>query len=128
MLVPPKVNLQAEQLAAAAARKLLEKLLALPELREAFDPDDRPTTKMVYTHGVTLWMLILQRLGGGSTLSDLVTHVLEHGRDIFPDNKRVREGTLSNNTSSYSQARKRLPPTVVEVFSRKVYDHLGSIA
>ena len=83
---------------------------------------------MVYTHGVTLWMLILQRLGGGSTLSDLVTHVLEHGRDIFPDNKRVREGTLSNNTSSYSQARKRLPPTVVEVFSRKVCDHLGSIA
>ena len=127
MLVPPKkVNPEAEQL--PAARKLLEKLLALPELREAFDPDDRPTTKMVYTHGVTLWMLILQRLGGGSTLSDLVTHVLEHGRDIFPDNKRVREGTLSNNTSSYSQARKRLPPTVVEVFSRKVYDHLGSIA
>jgi len=27
------------------------------------DPDARPSTRMVYTHGVTLWMLILQRLG-----------------------------------------------------------------
>ena len=32
------------------------------------DPDARPATRMVYTHGVTLWMLILQRLGGGKTL------------------------------------------------------------
>jgi hypothetical protein len=98
VVIPPDANPQAEQL--AAARKLLEKLLALPSLREAFDPDEHPTTKMVYTHGVTLWMLILQRLGGGSTLSDLVTHVLEHGRDVFPENKRVREKTLSDNTSS----------------------------
>jgi len=73
-------------------------------------------------------MLILQRLGGGSTLSDLVTHVLKHGRDIFPENKRVREGTLSENTSSYSQARKRLPLSVVEAFSRQVCDHLGRTA
>lgn len=126
MVIPPDANPQAEQL--AAARKLLEKLLALPDLREAFDPDERPTAKMVYTHGVTLWMLILQRLGGGSSLSDLVTHVLEHGRDIFPENKRVREGTLSDNTSSYSRARTRLPLSVVEAFSRQVCDHLGRTA
>lgn len=126
MLIPPDANPQAEQL--AAARKLLEKLLALPDLREAFNPDDRPTTRMVYTHGVTLWMLILQRLGGGLTLSDLVTHVLEHGRDIFPENKRVRDYTLSANTSSYSRARKRLPLSVVEAFSREVCDHLGRTA
>lgn len=126
MTLPPNANPQAEQL--AAAHNLLEQLLALPNLREAFDPDERPTPKMIYTHGVTLWMLILQRLGGGSTLSDLVTHVLEHGRDIFPENKRVREGTLSENTASYSQARKRLPLSVVESFSRAVCDHLGRTA
>jgi len=126
LAIPPDANPKAQQL--AAARQLLEKLLALPNLREAFKPDERPTTKMVYTHGVTLWMLILQRLGGGSTLSDLVTHVLKHGRDIFPENKRVREGTLSENTSSYSQARKRLPLSVVEAFSRQVCDHLGRTA
>ena len=126
MIIPPVANPKAEQL--AAARQLLEKLLVLPNLSEAFKTDERPTAKMVYTHGVTLWMLILQRLGGGSTLSDLVTHVLEHGRDIFPENKRVREGTLSDNTSSYSRARKRLPVSVVETFSRQVCDHLGRTA
>lgn len=26
---------------------------------------ERPTSKMVYTHGLTMWMLMLQRLGGG---------------------------------------------------------------
>lgn len=126
MAIPPDANPKAQQLTAAG--QLLEKLLALPNLREAFDTDERPTPKMVYTNGVTLWMLILQRLSGGSTLSDLVTHVLKHGRDIFPENKRIREGTLSENTSSYSQARKRLPLSVVEAFSREVCDHLGRTA
>ena len=126
MIIPPDANSKADQL--VAARQLLQKILALPNLSEAFNTDERPTAKMVYTHGVTLWMLILQRLGGGSTLSELVTHVLEHGRDIFPENKRVREGTLSDNTSSYSQARKRLPVSVVEAFSRQVCDHLGRTA
>jgi hypothetical protein len=126
VVLPPVANSQAEQL--AAARKLLEKLLSLPNLRESIDTEARPTSRMVYTHGVTLWMLILQRLGGGATLSDLVTHVLEHGRDIFPENKRVREGSLSENTASYSHARKRLPLSVVEAFSREVCDHLGRTA
>ena len=126
MLNPTDVNSQSDQL--ASARKLLENLLALPNLREAFDPDERTNSRMVYTNGVTLWMLILQRLSGGSTLVELVTHILEHGRDIFPENKRLREGTLSENTSGYARARKRLPVSVVESFSRAVCDHLGRTA
>jgi hypothetical protein len=48
--------------------QLLHEIVQASEQQILFDPDARPTTKMVYPHGVTLWMLILQRLGGGKTL------------------------------------------------------------
>ena len=79
----------------ASALNLLNTLISTPEQRKLFDPDQRETSKMVYTHGVTLWMLTLQRLGGGTSLSEVVSEVLTHGPELFPDNKRVRENTLS---------------------------------
>lgn len=60
---------------------------------------------MVYPNGVTLWMLILQRLGGGKALTEVVAEAVSNGRGLFPDNKRVRENTLSENSGSYAQAR-----------------------
>lgn len=91
-----------------AARELLSKLINLPELKESFNPEDRPFAQMVYTNAVTIWMLILQRLGKGQSLSKVVSEVLDHQRDLLPDNKRVREHTLSENTSGYSKARQNL--------------------
>jgi hypothetical protein len=80
---------------------------------------------MVYTNSVTLWMLILQRLGKGQSLSEMVTQVIDNERDLLPDNKRVRDDTLSDGTSAYSKARKRLPMKVIEDFSKQVCDYLG---
>lgn len=70
----------------------------------------------VYTTLATLWMLTLQRLGKGMSLEAIVRQTLAHHREIFPDNKRVREGTLSKNTSGFSQARQQLPIETAERF------------
>ena len=112
----------------ASALQLCRQLLTTSQEKKWLDPDQRETTKMVYTHGVTLWMLILQRLGGGKSLCEVVSHVLAHDRDLLPDNKRVREDTLSENSTAYAQARKRLPLEVIHEFSQRVCDHLGEIS
>lgn len=110
------------------AKALLDEILRVPELKKVFDLDDRPSTKMVYSQAVTIWLLILQRLRGGASLSDVVSEAVKHQPDLFPDNKRVREGTLGENTSTFSRARKRLPLEAIEKFSRCVCDYLGSTA
>jgi len=78
----------------------------------------------VYTTMVTLWMLILQRLGGGKTLSAVVKDVLAHNRDLLPNNKRIQEGTISENSGAYSEARKRLDLETIEFFANRVSDSL----
>ena len=71
----------------------------------------------VYTTLVTLWMLTMQRLGGGSSLTEVVKVVLNYGNNLLPDNKRVRDGTLSNASGAYSKARKRLPIEAAELLA-----------
>jgi hypothetical protein len=110
------------------ALDLLHSILGMPEVRQLLDLDERPVNSMIYTHGVTLWMLILQRLGGGKTLNEVVSQVVSHHRDLLPDNKRVRENTLSENSSAYSAGRKRLPLETVFEFSNYVCDYLGQIS
>lgn len=78
----------------------------------------------VYTTLVTLWMVTLQRLAGGLSLSAAVKEVLEHARSLLPQNKRVREGTLSENSGAFSEARQRLPLPAVELFATRVCESL----
>jgi hypothetical protein len=96
------------------------------DFQHLIDPDQRTTTKMVYTHGVVLWMLVLQRLGGGLSLNDVVSQVINHDQDLLPDNRRVRENTLSENSGAYAQGRKRLPIQSLRDFSRAVCDDLAN--
>lgn len=107
---------------------LVRSMVPINEQPDFLDGDERPTSKMVYTNGVTLWMLILQRLGGGKTLEEVVQHVLSHDRSLLPDNKRVRENTLSDNSAAYSQARQRLPLENIHQFSSRVCEYLGRIS
>jgi hypothetical protein len=89
-------------------------------------PDDElerkaPTSPTaVYTTTITIWMLILQRLGKGRSLTNVVKDVLSRNRQLLPDNKRVRENTLSETSGAYSNARKRLPLQVVKDFATHV--------
>lgn len=111
-----------------SAAKLLNSIVEPLQRRGGLDFGDRSTSKMVYTNGVTLWMLILQRLGRGKTLEEIVSHVIAHGRDVFPDNKRVREQSLSENSGAYARARKRLPVDFIFDFSHLICNYLGEIS
>ena len=103
---------------------------AVELLRKLVPEDDFPAYSLemspatVYTTLLTLWMLTLQRLGGGSSLEAVVKEVLTHNRTLLPDNKRVREGTLSFKSGAYSRARQRLPIETVQNFAQRVSQSL----
>ncbi|QDV81319.1 IS4 family transposase [Novipirellula sp.] len=110
------------------AKALLAELLELPKLQRVFEDHDCANARMVYTQAPTLWLLVLQRLEGGISLTDAVADLLKNHTDILPDNRRVQENRLSENNSAYNAARKRIPLAVVEEFSHRICDHLASRA
>ena len=122
---PKRLEFENPQEHFAAASELLKHVIQSPEISAQFDPQMRTNTRMVYTKGVTLWMLILQRLGNGLSLEDTVSHIINHDRDLLPENKRVRDGTLSENSSGYYQAKKNLSIESIHEFSSAVCDYLG---
>ncbi len=111
-----------------SAAQLFRSVMETSRRDLGLDFDEGSTSRMVYTRGVTLWMLILQRLGGGQTLEEVVSHIVDDAGDLLPDNKRVREQSLSENSGAYSQARKRLPLEFILEFSQRVCQHLGQIS
>jgi hypothetical protein len=120
--VPQQLELSPES---RSAVDLLSSLLAEPLIADVLGEDTAPQSRAIYTRAVTIWMLILQRLGKGMTLEDVVSHMIDFNCNLFPDNKRVREGTLSKNSSTYSAARQELPLETVLAFSNAVCDYLG---
>lgn len=62
----------------------------------------------VSTTLATLWLMILQRLGGGLSMQAVVKDAIAHSPDIFPDCKRVREASLSTKDTAFSGAQGRL--------------------
>jgi len=106
----------------SSASTILEQLVGMDEVSHLLDPKMRRNSRMVYTKGVTIWMLILQRLCKGATLEQTVSHVLQHDRQLFPENRRTEEFTLSANPSSYSAARGRLDIDEIREFSHRVCD------
>jgi hypothetical protein len=106
------------------ARELLSKLIGLPHIAQVLD-EESYSAQRVYTQAPTLWLLVLQRLSGGLSLTGAVEELLKHHRDILPPNRRVEEGTLSQNSSAYSKARQDLQLKVVEDFSHAVCDYLA---
>jgi hypothetical protein len=110
------------------AVSVLRELLHLPELRKILERDECVNAAQVYTQLPTLWLLIVQRLGGGLSLTQAVSELILHHRDLLQKNKRVRENILSENTSGYSRARQKIPLSVIETFARSVCDHLANLA
>ena len=100
----------------AAAMKQYRTLVD-PVMIDALQPS-APAT--VYTSVVTVWLLVYQRLHQNASLQSAVVELLNVA-DAFSSNKRVREGTLSANTSSYSRARSRLKGTVTDAVADHVF-------
>jgi len=70
----------------------------------------------VYKTSVVFWLMLFQRLNPDSSLKQAVEHFFANAPKGKGANKRLREGTLSTKSSSYSDARKRLSIDVVEWF------------
>ena len=104
---------------------LLADLLQLPAIIKELEEEPETNASKVYTKAPTLWLLVLQRLGGGLTLEQVVTDLVENHSDILPANRRVTEGKLSRNNSAYNNARLKLAIKVVEEFSNRICDHLA---
>lgn len=103
-----------------SAVETLRHLIPDDEL-DQFQPSGPAT---IYSTMVTIWMMILQRLGGGKSLAAAVKEVLAGDRALLPDNKRLREGTLSETSGAYANARKRLNVETVAFFADHVSDSL----
>lgn len=125
MLNPDAQADQATQEQFCRAKMLLSELLGLPSIKNELEGDVGSPTAKVYTRAPTLWLLVLQRLGGGLTLEGAVKDLIENHSDILPQNRRVSEGRLSENNSAYNKARQKCPIKVVEEFSHRVCDHLA---
>jgi len=78
----------------------------------------------VYTTLVTVWLLIYQRLHAGASLADAVHELLQLAPEHLPQNRRVRERTLSSNTGAYSRARHRLKLEVTESVAKHLFTKL----
>lgn len=74
----------------------------------------------VYTNGLAIWMMVLQRMTPQGTLESTVKQLLNSGSELLPQNKRVLEKKLSSNTAAYSKARKRIPLEAVRWFFDQV--------
>jgi hypothetical protein len=88
-------------------------------LSDRFDPRDADEQfpvrgNAVYRTCVVVWMLVYQRMNPDKSLEAAAKHLLNDRPSFLPENKRVRQKTLSSNTSSFSDARQRLPREAAE--------------
>lgn len=127
MILPNDDSLPGDDLEAqfAKARALLSELIRVPELAAVLEEEGAVSASCVYTQAPTLWLLVLQRLGGGLSLQAAVEELITYHTDLLPRNRRVEAGTLSANNSAYNQARQRIPLVVVETFSNCLCDCLA---
>jgi hypothetical protein len=71
---------------------------------------DKTFYERAFTPLITLWYLIFQRLGPDHTLSQVLDDAREGGADcLSPKAKRLSRQLSSESTTSYSDARQRLP-------------------
>ena len=125
MIVPEEIDVRTQQ-EFSAARTLLHELISSDVVVKELDRDGSATTHQVYGNAATLFALVLQRLEGGLTLKQTVKRMIDHHRDMLRgDNRRVQEGTLSENASAYDQARRAIPLQRVETFCRLICDRLA---
>jgi hypothetical protein len=74
----------------------------------------------VYKTSVVLWLMLFQRLNPDSSLKQAVEHFFINAPKGKNANKRLREGTLSQESGSYCDARKRLSSEVVQWFQNRL--------
>jgi hypothetical protein len=79
----------------------------------------------IYTPRVVLWMMMLQRLDSRGTLGRVVEQLVQGKLDVLLSRcKRVRQKEISPATGGYSQARKKLPLSLLERSMEQILQRL----
>ena len=81
----------------------------------------------VYKTSVVLWLMLFQRLNPNTSLKEAVEHFFTNAPRGKNANKRLRDGTLSQRSSSYSDSRKRLTLEVVDWFQNRLSNSISSV-
>lgn len=94
-------------------------------LRQWIDVEDADSIQplgnaTVYKTSVVLWLMLFQRLNPNTSLKEAVEHFFTNAPRGATANKRLREGTLSLKSSSFSDARQRLSLEVVDWFQNRL--------
>lgn len=100
----------------SAAYELLKQWTAIGEA----DSFEELGAAAVYKTSVVLWLMLFQRLNPKASLRDAVLHFIETAPDELKTNKRLREGRLSTNSGSYSDAKHRLSLEAARWFEQRV--------
>ena len=79
---------------------------------------------VVYKTSLVVWLMLFQRLNPDASLKDAVEYFFANAPKGKQANRRLREGTLSTRTGSYSDARKRLSIDVVNWFQSRLSDSI----
>ena len=118
-VAPPK---HAPKHAPTADTYQLFRRLVPPELVNRRQPS---ASQAIYTAFVTVWMLIHQRLHGGSSLDEAVSALLfTFPKEDLPDCKRLKDDSVSANNAAYCRARQRLAPGLPGWLADHVFDSL----
>ena len=88
----------------SAAYELLKQWMDIGEA----DSFEKLGPAAVYKTSVVLWLMLFQRLNPGASLRDSVLHFVETAPEELKTNKRLRDGSLSTGTGSFSDAKHRL--------------------
>lgn len=113
--LPPPAPLLRTRFSAPQLLHQFHKLLPLSLLEGWLALCDKSFYQRAFTPLITLWYLIFQRLNPNHHLSQVLEDALEGGADrLSPPGKRLSQQLHSEATTSYSDARQRLPLEVCQ--------------
>lgn len=112
---PPPASLLRTRFSARQLLCRFHKLLPLSVIDGWLALGDKNFYERAFTPLITLWYLIFQRLGPNHHLSQVQEDALEGGADrLSPPGKRLSQQLRSEATTSFSDARQRLPLEVCQ--------------
>jgi hypothetical protein len=86
------------------------------------------TRRSIYTAAVVIWLMILQRLQAGGTLTTAVEALLGGAADgLLSECERARQKRISRRTGGYSNARQRLPKLLCKQVTTELVTRLREI-
>lgn len=122
---PPKTELLRSRFSTPQLLRLFLQLLPASDLDAWLAASGKTFYGRAFTPLITLWYIVFQRLGDNHHLSRVLEDAREGGADgLSPRGKKLSNQLLSESTSSYSDARQRLPLHVCRQALRHTADQI----